>query len=86
MTLNPENRLWKTMQFKWKGHANYLEKHRRAGTFRVSKRQIFVYEKIWFSYFLIKLFYLLFAKLIFPKFTLGDTFRYLEGPEAWQGN
>jgi len=54
---------------------------------KISKHQLFVFDKIWFSYFLIKLFYLFFAKLIFSRFTsLGDTFRYLEGPEAWQSN
>lgn len=54
---------------------------------KVSKRQIFVFEKIWFSYFLVKLFYLFFAKIVYSQFTtLGDTFRYLQGPLAWQGN
>lgn len=49
--------------------------------------QFFVFDKIWFSYFLIKFAYLLFAKIIFSRLTpLGDTFRYLHGPDAWQGN
>lgn len=59
-------------------------KPRFRGNMRFSRHQIFVFDKIWFSYFLIKLFYLAFAKTIFAKFTsLGDTFRYLRGPEAW---
>ena len=55
--------------------------------FTISKRQIFVFDKIWFAYFLVKLFYLFFAKFVFSKLTtLGDTFRYLDGPLAWQAN
>lgn len=54
---------------------------------RFSKRKIFVFDRIWFSYFLIKLFYMIFAKTIYVQFTtLGDTFRYLNGPEAWSSN
>jgi len=54
---------------------------------RISKRQFLVFDKIWFSYFMIKLFYLFFAKTIFSKLTtLGDTFRYLNGRKAWESD
>ncbi|WP_199456976.1 MULTISPECIES: hypothetical protein [unclassified Marinobacter] len=45
------------------------------------------YRRIWVSYFFVKVFYLFFAKLVFAKLTtLGDTFRYLNGPTAFQSN
>ena len=41
-------------------------------------------NKIWFSYFVIKFFYMLFALFVFSKLTtLGDTYRYLRGDEAF---
>lgn len=41
-------------------------------------------DKIWFSYFVIKFFYMLFALFVYSKLTtLGDTNRYLRGDEAF---
>lgn len=44
-------------------------------------------NKFWFTYFLIRLFYLLFTILIYNKFTnIGDTFRYLAGSVSFTPN
>ncbi|WP_111640053.1 hypothetical protein [Marinomonas shanghaiensis] len=41
-------------------------------------------DKIWFAYFVIKFFYMLFALFVYSKLTtLGDTYRYLRGDEAF---
>lgn len=41
-------------------------------------------DKIWFSYFVLKFFYMLFALFVYAKLTvLGDTYRYLAGAEAF---
>ncbi|WP_369920484.1 hypothetical protein AB8E32_20440 [Marinomonas polaris] len=41
-------------------------------------------NKIWFTYFVVKFFYMLFALFVYAKLTeLGDTFRYLAGAEAF---
>ncbi|EKF9174939.1 hypothetical protein O1B30_002458 [Vibrio cholerae] len=41
-------------------------------------------NRIWFSYFLIKIFYMLFSVFVYSNLTtLGDTYRYLQGPEAF---
>jgi hypothetical protein len=54
---------------------------------KISKKQSFVFNKIWLFYFLIKIFYLVFAVVVYTKFTtLGDTFRYLRGPLAWESS
>jgi len=53
----------------------------------IKKTKILKFNKIWFSYFFVKVFYLFFANLVYANFTtLGDTYRYLAGPSAWQGN
>lgn len=41
-------------------------------------------DKIWFAYFILKFFYMLFALFVYAKLTtLGDTYRYLEGIDAF---
>lgn len=41
-------------------------------------------DKIWFAYFILKFFYMLFALFVYAKLTtLGDTYRYLAGVEAF---
>jgi hypothetical protein len=54
---------------------------------KISEKKVFVFYKIWFFYFLIKIFYLFFAIIIYTKYTsLGDTFRYFSGPTAWDSS
>ena len=61
--------------------------HSVHADYRISKNKFFVFDKIWFSYFLVKVFYLVFAKTVVSRFTsLGDTFRYLNGPQAWRSD
>jgi hypothetical protein len=52
-----------------------------------SLAEIRVHGRVWVAYFIVKVLYLFFAKIVVSKFIrLGDTFRYLNGPSAWQGN